>query len=86
MGNLAEKKSSSVLGTLWEGWKRVAIRIADWLGRIVLFLFYFIIVAPFALAVRWFTDPLAMKPGAQREWRLREEREGSAMERAMRQY
>jgi hypothetical protein len=42
----------------WEGWKRVARRLGDFQARVLLSLFYFVVVAPFALGVRAFSDPL----------------------------
>ena len=56
-----ESKNPSRLSKLWEGWKRVAKKIGDVQARIILTLFYIFIVGPFALAIRWFGDPLAIK-------------------------
>jgi len=43
---------------LWEGWKRIARRIGDVQARVMLTIFYVVIVTPFALAVRAFSDPM----------------------------
>ena len=69
---------------LWERWKQVARRLGDFQARILLTLFYFLIFCPFALAVRWRSDPLAIKAGTPRGWRARDDREGTPMERARR--
>jgi hypothetical protein len=69
---------------LWEGWKRVAKRIGDVQARILLSIFYFLILAPFALVVRWGMDPLAIKTAAG--WRSKEDSPGTPMERASRQF
>jgi hypothetical protein len=74
----------SLVRTLWEGWKRVAKRIGDVQARIRLILFYCIIFAPFALVVRWGTDPLSLKTGMH--WRSRDGATGSPMEHASRQF
>lgn len=71
---------------LWERWKHVAKRIGDIQVRAVLILFYFVILAPFALVVRWMTDPLAIKAGTPRGWRIRGEGDGNPVERAKRQF
>jgi hypothetical protein len=69
---------------LWEGWKRVAKRIGDVQARILLTIFYFLILAPFALVVRWRMDPLAIKTAAG--WRSKEVTPGTPLERASRQF
>jgi hypothetical protein len=50
-----------VLRRLWEGWKRFGRKIGDFQARALLTLFYFVILAPFALVVRWKADPLGLK-------------------------
>jgi lipopolysaccharide/colanic/teichoic acid biosynthesis glycosyltransferase len=69
---------------LWEGWKRVAKRIGDVQARILLTIFYFLILAPFALVVRWGMDPLAIKTAAG--WRSKEGSSGHSLEQASRQF
>jgi len=49
-----------VLRALWEGWKRVAKKIGEFQSKLVLTLFYFVFLAPFALAVRA-RDPLDLR-------------------------
>ena len=41
----------------WTRWIKVATVIGDFQARVVLSLFYFLIVLPFGLAVRLFADP-----------------------------
>jgi len=60
-----------VLRRLWQGWKRIAHKIGDFQARVLLTIFYFVIVAPFGLAVRTFSDPLALKAKTPRGWRQR---------------
>ena len=69
---------------LWEGWKRVAKRIGDVQARVLLTIFYFLILAPFALVVRWRMDPLSIKTAAG--WRSKEVTPGNPLERASRQF
>jgi hypothetical protein len=73
----------SILRSLWEGWKRVAKRLGDLQARILLIIFYFLALGPFAIAVRWWSDPMAIKPASLRGWRPKAEEEGTPMERAM---
>ena len=52
----------------WETWKRIGQFIGDQIGRVVLTLFYFTLFMPFALGVRFFADPLAIRPLSQAKW------------------
>ena len=70
----------------WHAWKRFGKRMADVQARILLTLFYFIVVPPFGLAVRWFADPLAIKPGHKAGWVARGTHTESALTRARRQF
>jgi hypothetical protein len=70
---------------LWEHWKRIARKIGDFQARVLMTLFYFLILGPVAMAVGWRSDPLAIKPGRSRGWAAREERVGEPMAQARRQ-
>jgi hypothetical protein len=56
------------LKLVWKKWKAFGKFIGDWIARLVLSLFYFTIFVPFALLVKIFTDPLAMKPIHRPKW------------------
>lgn len=56
---------------VWRWWTRVARRIGDVQARVLLSLFYYAILGPFALVLRR-RDPLAIRPAAPRGWRRRE--------------
>lgn len=86
MEGLERTKSPGAVRTAWEWWKRVARRIGDFQARILLALFYFVVVGPFALAVRWGSDPLMIKAGTPRGWGTRADKEGIPMESARRQF
>jgi hypothetical protein len=53
---------------IWEGWKRIATVIGEFQSRAILSVFYFVIVLPFGLGVRLFTDPLAIRGRRQTGW------------------
>jgi len=69
--NLSEEKapasmklfgtSKNQLKSLWQNWKDYSKRMGSFQTRIMLSLFYFIFVSPFALAVKMFSDPLKIK-------------------------
>ncbi len=71
---------------LWEGWKTLGKKIANFQARVLLTVFYFAIVGPFALIIRWRSDPLALKAGSQRGWRLRSTVLGRPLDRARQQF
>ncbi len=72
-------------GALWDGWKRVARRIGDVQARVLLTGFYFLVLGPPALLLRWRADPLALRPGSARGWTPREAATEPALARAHRQ-
>jgi hypothetical protein len=71
---------------LWEWWKRVARKIGDFQARIILTILYFLVVGPFALLIRWGSDPLTLKAGTPRGWCAREDEKAAPMERAIKQF
>ncbi len=76
----------NMLKKAWESWKAFARKVGDFQTRIVLTLFYFVVVAPFGLALRTFSDPLGMKCQAVASfWVPREPREVN-LEEAGRQF
>lgn len=50
-----------MLKRIWQAWKRVAHRIGNFQSRVLLTIFYFVVVLPFGLATRLFSDPLRIK-------------------------
>ena len=50
-----------MLKTLWRGWLFVAKKIGEVQSRIILTLVYFVVIGPFALMVRLFSDPLCLR-------------------------
>lgn len=52
----------------WDKWKQFGQVFGDFIGRLVLTVFYFTIFLPFGLGVRFFSDPLGIKPGHRGEW------------------
>jgi hypothetical protein len=49
------------LKRLWEGWKKIAHKIGNFQARVLLTVFYAVLVLPFGLAARLFSDPLRIK-------------------------
>lgn len=77
---------SRIAGRLWAWWKRVGRKLGDFQARLILILFYFVILGPFAMGLRWGSDPLRIKAATRRGWRIKDNAEGSAIELARRQF
>lgn len=57
--------SKNLVMNLWQSWKDFSKRMGSFQSRIILSMFFFLLVSPFALAVKIFSDPLRIK--SQRE-------------------
>ena len=66
-------KKDGFFRRLWEGWKRIARKIGDFNARVILTLFYFLLLCPFALILKIFTDPLELKQKEHIGWHERQE-------------
>ena len=56
------------LRKIWEAWKRIGKIVGDFIGRVVLTVFYFTIFVPFGLGVRLFSDPLRLNRTSSSHW------------------
>jgi len=50
-----------MLRRLWEGWKRVGRAIGNFQARLMLTIFYIVLIAPLGLLVRVFADPMRIR-------------------------
>ena len=69
-----------LLRKLWEGWKAFGRFMGNQIARVVLSLFYFTILLPYGLGVRWFGDPLKIKTRPDRLWQSRSPRDPTLAE------
>lgn len=60
-----------VTENFWTHWKTFGHFLGDWLGRVVLTIFYFTVLIPFGIGVRLFSDPLKIKSQPDELWRSR---------------
>jgi hypothetical protein len=59
----------AIIRRRWETWKRIGRFIGDQIGRLFLTVFYFtLFMMPFAVGVRLWGDPLAIRPGGHAKW------------------
>ncbi len=56
------------LGTLWQAWKRFARRLADFQGRVLLTLFYVVLLVPGGFVLRLVADPLRRRRPPTSNW------------------
>jgi hypothetical protein len=87
--DLTLPRGSGVTGlarTLWERWKQIARKIGDFQARALMTVFYFVILGPVAIGLRWRSDPLAIKAATPRGWRHIEQQGGVPMDRSRRQF
>ena len=73
------------LKRFWEGWKRVAKKIGDFQARLILGIFYFVILAPFSVIVRA-SDPLMIGSKTPKGWHDKSQENAQALEKATRQW
>jgi hypothetical protein len=55
---VASGQEGNFLRRLWEGWKGFAAEMGNYQSRILLAFFYFLVVTPFGVLMRLFSDPL----------------------------
>jgi hypothetical protein len=75
-----------VLKLIWAGWKTVAHKIGNFQSRALLFVFYYLVLGPFSLAMRVFSDPLRLRSAAPHGWMTRSTPDSDALAAARRQF
>ncbi len=75
-----------LLKVIWARWKGFAHWLGRLQGRALLWIFYFLILAPFAVGARLLSDPLRLGRGIARRWLTRAEAHGDPMTLARRQF
>ena len=82
----AKPRAGRWLGDAWVRWKRLAHVIGNFQARVLLTVFYFVIVPPFALVLRLLKDPLALRgPRMAETFWIERTPERAPSERARRQ-
>jgi hypothetical protein len=49
---------ANAITKIWAAWKALAHKIGNFQARVFLSIFYGLLLLPFGLATRWFSDPL----------------------------
>jgi hypothetical protein len=74
------------LRAAWQGWKRVAEKIGHFQARLLFGLLYFVVVTPFAVGLKLFSDPLRIKRKRTSSWWHEHPRQTLTLEDARRQF
>jgi hypothetical protein len=75
----------AALRRAWKAWKRLGRRLGHAQAVALLTVFYFTVLAPFALLVRVATDPLTLRRRTPRGWREPRTPAADALDDARRQ-
>ena len=75
----------NALRRFWHAWQQFGRFIGNWVGRIIISVFYFTIMLPFGVAVTLFGDPLHIRRRQPPFW-LSRETPSTALEDARRQF
>jgi hypothetical protein len=75
-----------MLRRLWARWKALAYTLGHFQSKVLLNLFYALILAPFGLAVRLFSDPLRLRRTEQPHWLPRPKDVPASLEAGRRQF
>ena len=74
------------LAGVWKAWLRFARHFGDFQSRVFLTLFYFTILAPFALFFRLLADPLGVRRVPEGNAWIRREERPTALDAARREF
>ncbi len=76
----------NVLKFLWEKWKIFGHKVGNFQARVILGVFYFIVISPFAAVVKFVSKPLRLKILNTSNWLAHEQESEDVMLRARRQF
>jgi len=74
------------LRKLWTWWKGFAHKLGNAQSRLILLLFYFIVIPPFAMILKRVSDPLGLKKSSQTGWRPVEAAKSDSLEASQKQF
>ncbi len=80
------KPTISLLRKIWLGWKAFAVKLGNIQARVILTIFYFILLSPFGLGVRFLSDPLGIKRKLLASYWITRAAGESTLEKARRQF
>lgn len=76
----------NIFKRIWQSWNDFSKRMGAFQSRIILSLFFFTLVSPFALAVRMLSDPLRLKYRRLTSWWISKKETKNELEQFRRQF
>ena len=70
----------------WEAFKRFARKVGDFQARLLLSVFYFLVVGPHAVLMKLFADPLGLRETQSKCWIERSRPEPKTLDEIRRQF
>ena len=74
------------VGILWSRWKILALKVGTFQSIMLLVLFYFLVIPPFAAIIKIFADPLGLKKSPSAKWHPQEARQEDVFQESKRQF
>ncbi len=75
-----------MFGRLRENWKSFSSALGNYQSRLLLGVFYFLVVTPFGVAIRMLGDPLHLRQAKGSCWALRQTPPLSSLEESKKQF
>jgi len=76
----------NLIKTFWEKWKIFGHKVGNFQARLILSLFYFIVICPFAVVIKYGSKPLRLKVFNASNWLLHRAGGEDIMSQARRQF
>lgn len=71
---------------LWSRWKTLARKAGTFQSKTLLWLFYFLVIPPFAVVIKIFSDPLRLKNSPPVKWHPKEAEQENLLKESQRQF
>jgi len=71
---------------LWSRWKILALRAGTFQSKTLLLLFYFLVIPPFAVVIKIFSDPLRLKNNPPVKWHPKEAEQEDPLKESRKQF
>ncbi len=76
----------AVIKIFWEKWKTFGHKVGNFQARLILSLFYFIVIFPFGMVVKYVSKPLRLEPSNTSNWLVQSGEAEDVLARARRQF
>jgi hypothetical protein len=76
----------NLIKRFWERWKAFGHKVGNFQARLILSIFYFIVIFPFGMIVRFFSKPLRLKLSHTSNWLVSQGDAEDVTVRARRQF